>query len=223
MRHALALAYDFDTGNRCRLFRAREQPVQQLRTLPRRGLPRRESWRCSTVPARLPPEVFGRPTSLRYRRRPAAPCGANCLQARCSSCRVEDRADGKLRNAQGEAFNSEYLAPGDSVNDPPSRMGAQPGQARHQSPCATSTSRCCRSASEERLRRRHDRRAELRSAVAGGHRVSFLSSKAAADEKGNNNFRGRQGPVVDHPIEAMNRAQSPQGVPRPRPPRSTAW
>ncbi len=68
----------------------------------------------------LPPEVFGPPYVAASTGGDARALRQQLLQARAllEAAGWKIAPDGKLRNGKGEAFEFEYLAPGDSVNDP---------------------------------------------------------------------------------------------------------
>ena len=212
VRHALALAYDFDTNNRYKLYR-RANSLFNNSDLAAQGLPSPgELALLEPFRKELPPEVFGPPYVAASTGGDAAALRKQLLQARSllDAAGWKIAPDGRLRNAQGEAFEFEYLAPGDSVND--ARLAAW---ARNLAKLGISFT--VRNVDYALFSRRLEEYDFDVVTIAGqsfglpspADLASFLSSKSA-DEKGNNNLRGVKSPVVDHLLDAMNKAQAPQ-------------
>jgi microcin C transport system substrate-binding protein len=114
--------------------------------------------------------------------------------------------EGKLRNAKGEPFEFEYLAPGDSVND--ARLKAW---ARNLDKLGISFKvRNVDFALYNRRLEEYD--FDVITIVEGAFSLPSaadyftLYSSKSANEKGNNNFRGVKSAAVDHILDAMNRA-----------------
>ncbi|MBK6864684.1 MAG: ABC transporter substrate-binding protein [Ideonella sp.] len=212
VRKALGLTYDFETNNRYKLYR-RANSLFNNSDLAAQGLPSPGEL-ALLEPFRnvLPPEVFGPPFVAPRTDGDANALRRNLLEARAllEAAGWKVAPDGKLRNAQGEAFEFEYLAPGDSVND--ARLGAW---ARNLAKLGIGFK--VRNVDYALFSRRLEEYDFDVVTIAGqsfglpspADLASSLSSKSA-DEKGNNNLRGVKSPVVDRLLEAMNRATTPQ-------------
>lgn len=208
VREALGLTYDFETMNRYRLFK-RASSVFNNSDFAAQGLPSAgelallEPYRQS-----LPTTVFGPPFVAPRTDSDVHALRRNLLMARAllEAAGWRLAPDGKLRNARGEPFEFEYLAPGDSVND--ARLKAW---ARNLDKLGiTFKVRNVDYALYGRRLEEYD--FDVATIVEGSFGlpsvtdyVSIYGSKSA-DEKGNNNLRGVKSAAVDHILAAMNRA-----------------
>jgi peptide/nickel transport system substrate-binding protein/microcin C transport system substrate-binding protein len=202
VREALGYTYDFDTLNRYKLF---ERCNSQFNNSPfaAEGLPLPgELALLEPFRHELPPEVFGpafrAPSTGGDPRR----LRANLLKARAllEQAGWKVAPDGRLRNAAGEAFDIEYLVP---------------GEGRRMPEWETSLEKLgillrIRAVDFALYRRRLEEYDFEMVAIAGGDftlpsvldLITVYGSKAA-DEKGNNNFRGVRSAAVDRILEAM--------------------
>ena len=208
VRKAINYTFDYDTNNRYHLFK-RANSVFNNSDFAATGLPSPGELKLlEPYRAELPEEVFGpafiapgtggEPQALRR----------NLLAARSllQEAGWKLDANGVLRNAQGERFEFEYLAPGDSVND--SRLNSW---ARNLEKVGiTFTVRNVDFALYNRRLEEYD--FDMITIVEGAFGIpsaadyiTYYGSKSA-DEKGNNNYRGVKNPAVDHILEAMNHA-----------------
>ena len=208
VREALGLTYDFETMNRYRRFK-RSSSVFSNSEFAAQGLPSPGELKLlEPYRKELPKEVFGPPYVAPRTASDLHALRRNLLKARSllEAAGWKLAPDGKLRNAKGEPFEFEYLAPGDSVND--ARLKAW---ARNLDKLGiTFKVRNVDFALYSRRLEEYD--FDVITIVEGAFSlpsaadyVTFYSSKSA-DEKGNNNFRGVKSPAVDHALEAMNRA-----------------
>jgi peptide/nickel transport system substrate-binding protein/microcin C transport system substrate-binding protein len=207
VRQALGYTYDFDTLNRLGLFK-RAESVFNNSDFAAEGLPSPGELKL-LEPFRdeLPPEVFGpayrAPTTGRDPKR----LRQNLLKARelFEQAGWKLAADGKLRNAQGEAFEIEYLNPG------------QPGslnewQANLEKLGVTLKERNVDFALYRRRLEEYD--FDMITIVEGDFTLPDASSlttlygSKAADEKGNNNFRGVKSKAADHLLKRMAEART---------------
>ncbi|HRP28048.1 MAG TPA: extracellular solute-binding protein [Burkholderiaceae bacterium] len=210
VRKALVLTYDFETNNRYRLLKRANSEFNNS-DFAAQGLPSAgELALLEPFRKDLPKEVFGpafvaprtdsSPNALRH----------NLLEARAL---LEDAGwklapDGRLRNAKGEAFEFEYLAPGDSVSD--ARIKAW--QRNLDKLGITLKSRNVDFALYSRRLEEYDFDVVTIAGASFGLPspaiyLAIYGSKSA-DEKGNNNFRGVKSKAVDAMIEAMNTAKT---------------
>jgi peptide/nickel transport system substrate-binding protein/microcin C transport system substrate-binding protein len=212
VREALGLTYDFETGNRYRLFK-RANSVFSNSEFGAQGLPSPgELALLEPYRSELPKEVFGPPFVAPRTDSDVHALRRNLLKARAllEAAGWKLAPDGKLRNAKGEPFEFEYLAPGDSVND--SRLNAW---ARNLDKLGiTFKVRNVDFALYARRLEEYD--FDVVTIVEGAFSlpstadyVTYYGSKSA-DEKGNNNFRGVKSAAVDHILDAMNRATTLQ-------------
>jgi microcin C transport system substrate-binding protein len=211
VREALGLTYDFETNNRYRLYK-RANSLFNNSSLAAEGLPSPgELALLEPFRKELPQEVFGPPFLAPRTDADVHALRRNLLRARAL---LEDAGwklapDGVLRNAKGEPFAFEYLAPGDSVND--ARLKAWERNLAKLG--ITFTVRNVDFALYSRRLEEYDFDVVTLAGAAFGlpsaaDYTALLGSKSA-DEKGNNNFRGVKSPAVDHLLEAMNRATTP--------------
>lgn len=208
VREALGLSYDFETMNRYRLFK-RASSVFNNSEFAAAGLPSAGELKLlEPYRSELPKEVFGPPFVAPRTDADVHALRRNLLRARTllEAAGWKLAADGRLRNARGEAFEFEYLAPGDSVND--ARLAAW---ARNLAKLGiTFKVRNVDFALYSRRLKEYD--FDVITIVEGAFSLPSaadymtLYSSASADEKGNNNFRGVKSPAVDHILDAMNRA-----------------
>ena len=212
VREALGLTYDFETNNRYRLYNRANSRFNNsdyaAQGLPSAGeLALLEPFRAS-----LPKEVFGPPFVAPRTDSDVNALPRNLLRARdlLEAAGWKLAPDGKLRNARGEPFEFEYLAPGDSVNN--ARLNAW---ARNLGKLGISFK--VRNVDFALYSRRLEEYDFDVVTLAGGtfglpsaaDTIAFLGSKAA-DDKGGNNFRGVKSAAVDHILAAMNRATTPE-------------
>ena len=208
VREALELSYDFETTNRYRLLK-RANSVFNNSEFAAEGMPSAGELRLlEPFRKELPAEVFGPPY-----RAPRNDTDVNALRGHLLRARTLLQAagwriapDGRLRNAKGEAFGFEYLAPGDSVNQ--ERLKAW---GRNLDKLGiTLTIRNVDFALYSRRLEEYD--FDVVTIVEGSFTlpsvadyISAYGSKSA-DEKGNNNLRGIKSAAVDALLDAMNRA-----------------
>ena len=210
VREALGLSFDFETNNRYRLFK-RASSVFNNSDFAAQGLPSAGELKL-LEPYRneLPRQVFGPPFVAPRTDSDVHALRRNLLEARAllEAAGWKLGADGKLRNARGERFEFEYLAPGDSVNDV--RLKAW---ARNLDKLGISFKvRNVDYALYSRRLEEYD--FDVITIVEGAFSLpsaadyATLYSSKSADEKGNNNYRGVKSAAVDHVLDAMNRAKT---------------
>jgi len=212
VREALDYSFDYDTLNRYHLFK-RANSVFNNSEFAAEGLPSPGELKL-LEPYRneLPKEVFGPPfVAPRTEGDPHA-LRRNLLKARAllEAAGWKLDASGRLRNAKGQPFEFEYLAPGDSVND--SRLNAW---ARNLEKLGIRL--IVRNVDFALYNRRlEEYDLDMITIVEGAFTLPSVAdyftlySSKAADEKGNNNFRGVKSAAVDHILEAMNGATTMQ-------------
>jgi len=211
VREALGYTYDFDTINRLGLYKRAESQFNNS-DFAAVGLPTPGELKLlEPFRAELPPAVFGpafrAPTTGRDPKR----LRQNLLKARelLEQAGWKLAPDGKLRNAQGEAFEFEYLSPGE-----PGRM--TDWQSNLEKLGITMKERNVDFALYRRRLEEYD--FDL-IAIAGGDftlpdatgLLTAFGSKSA-DEKGNNNFRGVKSAAADHLIKLMSEARTMEGL-----------
>ena len=212
VREALGLSFDFENNNRYRLYK-RASSVFSNSEFAAEGLPSPgELALLEPYRKELPPEVFGPPYLAPRTDGDVHALRRNLLKARAllEASGWKLAADGRLRNAKGEAFEFEYLAPGDSVND--ARLSAW---ARNLSKLGIQFK--VRNVDYALYGRRLEEYdfdvvtivETAFSLPSPADYVTYYGSKSA-DEKGNNNFRGIKSPAVDHILDAMSRATTMQ-------------
>jgi microcin C transport system substrate-binding protein len=207
VREALGYTYDFDTINRLGLYKRAESQFNNSE-FAAQGLPSPGELKLlEPFSAELPPEVFGpayrAPTTGRDPKR----LRQNLLKARdlLEQAGWKLAPDGKLRNAKGEAFEFEYLSPGEG-----GRMADW--QANLEKLGITMKER---NVDFALYRRRLEEYDFDMIAIAGGDftlpdatgLLTAFGSKSA-DEKGNNNFRGVKSKAADHLIKLMSEART---------------
>jgi len=207
VREALGWTYDFDTVNRLGLFKRANSQFNNSE-FAAQGLPTPGELKLlEPFRAELPPAVFGpafvAPTTGRDPKR----LRQNLLKARelLEQAGWKLAPDGQLRNAEGQAFEFEYLSPGE-----PGRM------TEWQSNLEKLGIRMKeRNVDFALYRRRLEEYDFDMIAIAGGDftlpdatglQTAFGSK--SADEKGNNNFRGVKSRAADHLIKVMAEAQT---------------
>jgi len=208
VREAIGLAYDFDTvNNRYKMFK-RADSMFNNSEFAAEGLPSEAELKLlEPYRAELPPEVFGPPYRAPRTDGEAAKLRANLLKARAllEAAGWKIAPDGKLRNAKGEAFEFEYLSPeeGSRMVDWEKNLAKLGIKMK------------IRNVDFALYRRRLENYDYDMIAIVEGRftlpsptdYLQLYGSKAA-DEKGNNNFRGVKSAAVDHIIEAMNNAKT---------------
>jgi peptide/nickel transport system substrate-binding protein/microcin C transport system substrate-binding protein len=113
VRDALDYSYDFDTVNRLGLYKRAESQFNNSE-FAAEGLPSPGELKLlEPFRAELPPEVFGPPYRAPSTGRDPKRLRHNLLKARdlLEQAGWKLAADGKLRNAKGEAFEFEFLSP----------------------------------------------------------------------------------------------------------------
>jgi peptide/nickel transport system substrate-binding protein/microcin C transport system substrate-binding protein len=212
VREAIGLTFDFETNNRYRLFK-RASSIFNNSDFAAQGSPSAgELELLEPYRKELPMQVFGPPFVAPRTDGDVHALRRNLLKARglLEAAGWTLGADGRLRNARDDRFEFEYLAPGDSVND--ARINAW---ARNLDKLGIRMKvRNVDYALYSRRLEEYD--FDMITIVENSFSlpstadyVSIYSSKAA-DEKGNNNFRGVKSAAVDHILEAMNRATTLQ-------------
>ena len=202
VRRALDLSYDFDTLNRLGAFR-RVESVFSNSDFAAQGLPDATE-RALLEPhrAELPPEVWGpayrAPTTGRQPER----LRANLLQARelLRAAGWTLAADGRLRNAAGEALDIEYLSPTEGARMPEWELNLR----------RLGITLRVRSVDFALYRRRLENfDFDVVTIVAADFRLPDVTAltqtwgSRAADEPGSGNLRGVRSRAVDRLLEAM--------------------
>ena len=208
VREALVLSYDFETTNRYRLFK-RANSMFNNSVFAAAGLPSAGELRL-LEPYRnsLPPKVFGAPYEAPRTDTDAGALRRNLIAARSLLQAAGWRlaADGMLRNANGQAFTIEYLAPGDSSNQ--ERLNAW-AQNLAKLGIRFSVRNVDYALYDRRLQEYDfDVITIAEGAFSLPSAADYLTGygSRSADEKGNNNLRGVKSAAVDHVVEAMTRA-----------------
>jgi microcin C transport system substrate-binding protein len=208
VREALGLAWDFEQSNRYKTFQQADS-VFNNSEFAAEGLPSAgELALLEPYRAELPKEVFGPPYRAPRTRDDPKAVRRNLLKARAllEAAGWKLAADGRLRNAAGEAFEFEYLGPGENVvreiewGRNLDKLGIR------------LTIRKVDFALFSRRLQEYD--FDTTTIVEGhatlpamGDLVRLYSSKSA-DEKGNDNYRGVKSRAVDHVLAAMGRAET---------------
>ena len=207
VREAMAWTYDFDTLNKNRLYQ-RAHSLFNNSEFAADGLPSAgelrllEPWR-----AELPPEVFGPPYRAPATGRDPARLRANLLKARALLAEAgwKIAPDGRLRNAAGQAFDFEYLVPGEARAFPEWEKNLE----------KLGITLKIRNVDFALYRRRLEGYDFDVVAIAGGDftlpdpsGLAASLGSAGADQPGGNNFRGLKSRVVDALIQAMGAAQT---------------
>jgi microcin C transport system substrate-binding protein len=210
VRQALNLSFDFETTNRYHRFK-RANSVFNNSDLASQGLPSAgELALLEPYRSILPKEVFGPayvapkndidPNALRR----------NLLKARSllEEAGWKIAPDGVLRNAKGEPFVFEYLAP--SSQDTDRRMSSW----RRNLDKLGIVIRDRKVDFALYSRRLEEYDLDMITIVEGTFTLPSPSDYASlygsksADEKGNNNFRGVKNAAADHALEAMSKAST---------------
>lgn len=206
VREALGLTYDFEQKNKTRTFK-RASSMFSNSDFAAQGVPSAgELALLEPFRAQLPPRVFG-PAFVSPRTDDAAGgLRRNLLRARALLTDAGWKLDGsgKLRNAQGEALVVEYMMPlPTDIND-------------WQQNCAKLGIELKDRLVDFALYRRRLQQydfdmvaiVEGRFTLPQGSEVAQSYGSKAADEPGNNNFRGVKSKAVDALLEAMMQARS---------------
>ncbi len=212
VRQALGLTYDFETINRYRML-TRASSVFNNSEFAAVGLPSEGELKLlEPFRAELPKEVFGPPYVAPRTDTDAHALRRNLLQARelLAAAGWKVAPDGVLRNAKGEPFEFEYLAPSGQDTDPrmnPWRRNLDKLGIRLRD----------RKVDYALFRRRLEEfDFDMVTIVEGDFTLpsasdyTSLYGSKAADEKGSNNLRGVKSPAVDHILAAMSRANTMQ-------------
>jgi peptide/nickel transport system substrate-binding protein/microcin C transport system substrate-binding protein len=207
VREALGLTWDFDSINRYHLFK-RANSLFNNSEFAAEGLPspgelallepyRKELPKEVFGPAFVAPSTNGEPAKLR----------ANLLKARAllEEAGWKLSRDGRLRNAKGEPFEFEYLSPNEGSRDAMwehnlDKLGIKLKM---------------RQVDFALYRRRLEQYdfdvitiVEGQFTIPSASDYTTLYGSKAADEKGNNNFRGVKSAAVDHVLDAMGKAKT---------------
>ena len=211
VREALGYTYDFDTINRLGLYKRAYSEFNNSE-FAAQGLPTPGELKLlEPFRAELPPAVFG-PAYVA----PGTGCDPvrlrqNLLKARelLAQAGWKLAPDGKLRNAEGRAFEFEYLNPGEPgrVTDWQANLEKLGIQMRE------------RNVDFALYRRRLEEYDFDMIAIAGGGftlpdatgLLSAFGSKSA-DEKGDNNFRGVKSRAADELIKRISEAKTLDGL-----------
>ena len=208
VREALGYTYDFDTVNRLGLYKRANSQFNNSE-FAAQGLPTAGELKLlEPFRAELPPAVFGPAFVAPATGRDPKRLRQNLLKARelLEQAGWKLAADGKLRNAKGEAFEFEYLNPGEGGG----RMAEW--QANLEKLGITMKER---NVDFALYRRRLEEYDFDMIAIAGGDftlpdatGLATAFGSKSADEKGNNNFRGVKSRAADHLIQLMSEAQT---------------
>ena len=207
VREALGYTYDFDTINRLGLYK-RAQSQFNNSEFAAQGLPSPGELKLlEPFRAELPPEVFGPAYVAPGTGRDPVRLRQNLLKARelLAQAGWKLAPDGKLRNARGEAFEFEYLNPGE-----PGRV--TDWQANLEKLGITMKERNVDFALYRRRLEEYD--FDMIAIAGGGFTLpdatgllSAFGSKSA-DEKGDNNFRGVKSRAADELIKRISEAKT---------------
>ena len=208
VREALGLTYDFDTQNRYRMY-TRANSLFNNSVFAAKGLPSADELKLlEPYRQELPATVFGPAYVAPATGGDAQRLRAQLLRARAllAAAGWNVAADGKLRNARGEAFEIEYLSPAeDSTRESTwqrslSKLGI------------TLRVRQVDFALYQRRLQNYD--FDLVTIVEGRFTVPSPTDYAqsygakSADEPGNSNYRGVKSAAVDHIVAAMTASQT---------------
>lgn len=206
VREALGWTYDFETLNKTKSF-TRASNLFSNSEFGARGLPGPGELRLlEPFRAELPPRVFG--PAFEAPRTDADPNGLrrNLLRARDLLVQAgwTPDAGGKLRNAQGEHLEVEYMTPRDGGLDDWKRNLEKIG--------VTLKERVVDFALYRRRLQQYD--FDMVTIVEGpftlpsAQDLAALYGSSSADEPGNNNYRGVKSRAADAMIEAIGRANT---------------
>ena len=207
VREALGLTWDFELSNRYKTFKQADSLFNNSEFaavgLPSAG----ELALLEPFRAQLPKEVFGPPYRA-PRTEDALALRRNLLKARglFDAAGWKLAADGRLRNAQGEPFDIEYLGPGESsVREIEWARSLEKLGVRL-------TIRKVDYALFSRRLQEYD--FDMTTIVEGHYTqpnaadYQRIYSSKSADEKGNDNYRGVKSPAVDRLLDAMADSQT---------------
>ncbi len=208
VRQALGLSFDFDATNKYGGFQPADS-VFNNSDFAAQGLPTpAELALLEPFRKDLPAEVFGPPYKQPRSFNDPLKMRANLLKARelLAAAGWKLAPDGKLRNAQGEAFEFEYLSPSES--------------SQRESEWALALKKLGITLTVRRVdyalfsRRLEEYDFDTTTIVEGHFPIPpvqdyfrIYSSKSAED-KGNDNYRGVKSPAVDHILNAMAAART---------------
>ena len=208
VREALGLTYDFDTLNRYKMFK-RASSLFNNSEFAAEGLPSPDELKLlEPFRKELPAAVFGPAFESPDTGGDALRLRSNLLKARAllEAAGWTLAADGKLRNARGEAFEIEYMSAGEDT-------ARETVWQRNLDKLGIKLK--VRQVDFALYRRRlQNYDFDLVTIVEGRFTLpspsdyTTLYGSKSADEKGNSNFRGVKSPAVDHILEAMNTAQT---------------
>ena len=205
VREALGLTWDFETINRLKAFK-RANSVFNNSEFAAQGLPSEGELKLlEPFRGELPPRVFG-PAFVA----PRTDADLNALRRNLLKARElfeqagwKLAADGKLRNAKGEAFEFEYLNPGDGQRNTDWERNLDKLGITYKE----------RNVDFALYRRRLENYdfdvitiVEGDFTLPGASDLSTSYGSKSADEPGNSNFRGVKSRAADHAIEAIGSA-----------------
>jgi microcin C transport system substrate-binding protein len=207
VREALGYTYDFETLNRLGLYK-RCNSLFNNSEFAATGLPSDGELKLlEPYRAALPAEVFGPPYVAPRTDMDPKKLRANLLKARAlfEQAGWKLAPDGRMRNAKGEPFEFEYMSPGEGRTMPEWDGNLQ----------KLGITMKIRSVDFALYRTRLEEYDFDVITIAGGDftlpdatgLTTMLGSKAA-DDKGNNNFRGVKSPAVDHILLALGAART---------------
>lgn len=210
VREAIGLAWDFEQSNRYGFFKQADSMFNNSE-FAAEGLPSPgELALLEPFRAQLPAPVFGPPfRAPRFADEPKA-LRRNLLKARglLQQAGWTLAADGRLRNAQGQALEFEYLGAGENIvreldwQRNLEKLGIRLGIRKVDYALYS--------------RRLQEFDFDLTTIVEGHYTLPSqadlvrLYHSKSADQKGNDNLRGVKHPAVDHLLEAMGRAETMQ-------------
>jgi microcin C transport system substrate-binding protein len=208
VREALGLSFDFDTlNNRFKMYR-RAHSMFNNSEFAAQGLPSAAELKLlEPFRDQLPAQVFGPPYRAPDTGGDAHQLRANLLKARAllEAAGWKLGLDAKLRNPKGEAFEFEYLTPEEG-----SRMADW-----EKNLAKLGITMKTRQVDFALYRRRLESYDYDMVAIVEGRftlpepsNFQSLYGSKAADEKGNNNFRGVKSAAVDHLIQVMTEART---------------
>jgi microcin C transport system substrate-binding protein len=208
VREAIGLAFDFEQSNRYKTFMYADSLFNNSE-FAADGLPSSgELTLLEPFRAELPKEVFGPPYRAPRTTDDPLAVRRHLLRARSllEAAGWKLAPDGRLRNANGEPLEFEYLGPGEDVV-------REIEWARNLDKLGIKLS--IRKVDYALYSRRlHEFDFDMTTIVEGHYTlpnvtdyVRYYSSKSA-DEKGNSNLRGVKSKAVDHVLDAMGRAET---------------
>jgi microcin C transport system substrate-binding protein len=210
VREALGLAWDFEQSNRYKTFKQADS-VFNNSEFAAEGLPGPgELALLEPFRAQLPATVFGPPYRAPRTVDDPKALRRNLLKARAllEQAGWKLAPDGRLRNAQGQAFEFEYLGPGENVV-------RELEWARNLDKLGIRLNiRKVDYALYSRRLQEYD--FDTTTIVEGHYTIPSpadlvrLYHSRSADQKGNDNYRGVKHPAVDHILDAMGRAETMQ-------------